>query len=155
MEYKLEHPALTGDEVILRISGIFGNPELYQNGEKLFEKSLGTNIYIIRSEEGPVTIALEPKKLDPFPRLEIAGEKYPIGRKLSFFDYIIVGLPMTLLLIGGVIGALLGFLATSFNARIMRMPKSAFERYGFCLASFLAAFVVWYFLAIGINSIIS
>ena len=151
MRFKLEHPALESEDVVLNVSGLFGNPELLHNNRPLLEKAAGTNIYTIKKESGAVTIALEPKKFDPFPQLEIEGEKYPIGRKLNPFDYLMVGLPMLLIFVGGAIGGILGFLASSVNARIMRMPKSALERYGFCLASLLCAVVTWYILAFGLN----
>tara|TARA_B110001452_G_scaffold262519_1_gene262662 strand:- start:14 stop:490 length:477 start_codon:yes stop_codon:yes gene_type:complete len=155
MQFKLEHPTLLGEEVVLSISGLFGNPELLHNGRQLIEKSAGTNIYTIKKDSGIVTIALEPKRFDPFPQLEIEGEKYPIGRKLNPFDYLIVALPMLLIFVGGAIGGILGFLASSINARIMRMPKSALERYGFCLASSIGASVTWYILALGLNMLLN
>ena len=151
MRFKLEHPALESEDVVLNISGLFGNPELLHNDRPLMEKSAGTNIYTIKKESGVVTIALEPEMFDPFPQLEIEGDKYPIGRKLNPFDYLVVGLPMLLIFVGGAIGGILGFLASSINARVMRMRKSAIERYGFCLASFLGASVTWYILGLGLN----
>lgn len=152
MEYKIDHPTLDEEELVLKVSWLFGNPELHHNGSRLLEKSSGTNIYSVKKkDESVVTLALEPKTLDPFPRLEVEGKQHPIGRKLIAIDFVIIALPMLLILVGGAVGGILGFLGTSINARIMRMPKSALERYGLCIASFLAAAVTWYIIALGLN----
>jgi hypothetical protein len=152
MDYRLDHPHLLEEDVYLRISWLFGNPELYHNGSRQLEKATGTNIYSIKRKDGKViTLALEPKRLDPFPRLEIEGNQYPIGRKLFAIDYLFIVFPLLLIFIGGALGGLLGFLSAGINARIMRMPKSAIERYGLSVVSTVTATFVWFVIAVSLS----
>ena len=150
-EFKLNHPVLENEEVMLSVSDLFGKPELSHNGCKLLEDvAQGKNCYTLKKENGEaILLMLRPRPLEAFPKIEIEGKKCRFGPKLKLLDYIIIGLPLSLIYAGGVIGIVLGILATSLNARILnRLSKHGYKRYIFCLLSFLGATFIWFISAL-------
>lgn len=52
------------------------------------------------------------------------GQKIDLEERLSAREYIVGGLPVLLILLGGLIGALFGFVGATFNYNYMRQEKS-------------------------------
>ena len=148
MEYRIGHNLLENEELILEIKGMFGSPKLKHNDSYLREKSSGSCVYDVKKADGSiVSVSLESRQFDPFPRIEIKGIEIPVGRKLNWFDYLLVALPVLLVFVGGFFGAICGIASATFNARVMRMPKSALARYGLTAVSTGVAAFTWLLLA--------
>lgn len=109
-------------------------PKLFLDGEKL--TPIKKNWFTRRSDYSAVsnfgkdvTITLRYRALDSIPLLYIDGQKFQIARPLTNWEYLWICLPIVLIFIGGIIGAILGTSAIFSNAILIRKIKNIPLRY--------------------------
>lgn len=124
---------LMKDGIIVAQSSEKGNPFLIPNGKDTFLKAFPKSSFP-----------------DSVPVLEINGKKHHILEKLKWWQYLIAGLPILLLFMGGAIGGALGGVTTVINLSIMRQSGSEVLKYlkviGIVLAAYLGyALIASYF----------
>lgn len=103
--------------------------------------------FLIKTNDGAVVEAILKNSFpDMTLILEIAGKKYPITRKLQWYEYIIGGLPLLLVFIGGLLGGAIGGGCTVVNYMILRGGGSQISKYlkvaGIIVACYCAYFLI-------------
>ncbi|ATW26925.1 hypothetical protein [Candidatus Formimonas warabiya] len=124
MIYKTNLPTNSNLEITIETS-LWSKPKFYVNGkltERVKEKG---NPYIIKLEDGTsekVFLKLNP--FDNVPIIKFKDEEILFVRKLYWYEYVLGGLPLILVIIGGALGGLLGALGAIMNFRIIRTDYS-------------------------------
>ena len=76
------------------------------------------------------------------------GRKIDLEERLSTREYIVGGLPVLLILLGGLIGALFGIIGATFNYNYMRKEKSFVKQLLVSLVVSVACYIAYFILAI-------
>lgn len=102
-----------------------GKPTVWINGQ-LAEKVGGlSRAFLIPLSDGTVKkLEVDRGGIDYIPRVYIDGERIAIARKLKWYELILGGMPLLLLLLGGALGALCGMIAMITNYKVLRSEKS-------------------------------
>jgi len=82
------------------------------------------------------------------PALEIDGRRIEVVRSFRWYELTWIALPVVLVFVGGVLGAIVGFVAAAINAQIMRTGQPLAARY--LLTAGVTAFAVAAYGVIGI-----
>ncbi len=136
MLHKLEVPGFEGQRLEID-AGAF-KKTLLLNGVKA--PSAGVGRYRLTRNDGREVTTKWTMSFDPAPSIVIDGQTIRTAPPLKWHEMAVVGAPLLLLFVGGAIGGLLGGVAATFNAKLMRSAQPAAVRYlgGFGLA-FVAA----------------
>jgi hypothetical protein len=114
----VQHPAVQSKLLELMPGGFLTSPSILLD-EKPVEGWKGQ--YVVRGDDGEkVPIEMKKKFLDPVPTLVIDGTPIEVVRPLKWHQYVWICLPLCLVAIGGLLGALAGFVGAYANARIFR-----------------------------------
>jgi hypothetical protein len=73
-----------------------------------------------RRGSGDAEVVVKSAFHDPVPVLVVDGREHRLARPLLWYEYVIGGIPLLLLFVGGALGALAGVLAAYANFRILR-----------------------------------
>lgn len=86
--------------------------------------------FLIKNSSGEITKAFpKPTYPDFIPSLEINGTKHIIAKKLKWYQYVIGGLPLILIFIGGAIGGGIGGVASLYNFTVFREESTETIKY--------------------------
>lgn len=127
-----------------------GRSRLYKDGALLEQtKEKGKPFLIPSATDADVVRAFpKPSYPDLVPVLEINGVTHRVVEKLPWYEYVLGGLPLLLLFIGGGIGAGIGALSTYTNYGILRKQTlSKPARYAAVIGVGLAGVLVYVLLA--------
>jgi hypothetical protein len=130
MLYKLEVPGFEGQRVEID-AGAF-KKTLLLNGVKA--PSAGIGQYRLTRNDGREVTTKWTGSFDPAPSIVIDGQTIRTAPPLKWYQIMAVGSPIVLVFIGGAIGGLLGGVAATFNAKLMRSAQPAAVRYIGCIA---------------------
>src|SRR5258708_1901146 len=121
MRYPLQLDGFEGQTVEVQPSGLLTGPKLLVNGQ-LAGPGLRRGHLVLRRNDGREVIAIwKPQLLGlDVPRLQVDGKLVNVVQPLKWYVWIWCGLPILLLLIGGALGALAGFVAFAINTKIFR-----------------------------------
>ena len=98
----------------------------------------------LRRDDGSETeVRFKPDWIDPVPKLEVDGQLLQVARPLRWYEWVWIGLPITLLFVGGFIGALAGFIAASASVHVMRSERGALYRFGVSALISIAAVLIY------------
>ena len=102
-----------------RQTGIFSSAKLFLDGQPA-PKGPKRNQYTLLRNDGSQVVAqiktINP--ISPYPQLIIDGQNVPLGMKLKWYQWLWAGLPLLLMVIGGFLGGLFGFIGAFLNGRI-------------------------------------
>jgi hypothetical protein len=134
-------------EIAIRPSGFFSGPRLLVNGQPAPRGPRLGDMMLRRNDGSEVAARWKPQLLGlDAPALEVDGQIIHVGRPLSWYEVIWSALPILLVFVGGMLGAVAGMIAFSINRTILRSPLQPASRYALtALVSVLA--VVFYLLA--------
>ena len=96
---------------------------LYQDGREIKRTGTFNPKYFVTNTSG------EPEEmkivfgLDFVHVVEFRGKKIPLEERLSTLEYVIGALPVLLIFLGGLLGALIGFVGATFTYNYMRREK--------------------------------
>jgi hypothetical protein len=90
--------------------------------------------------------------VDPVPTLKIDGEAVNLLEPLQWYEYAWSGLPILLVFAGGLLGGLVGGIATMANGRLFRSERGSIAKYGLAGLITVAAVALFFVLAIGLRS---
>jgi len=140
MEFPIEHQDFAGRGLCVRAAGLFKGPRLLIDGAEVKGKrrkfSLRDNSGIERE------IRLKFVIYDPVPKVEIDGQLIVLAQPLAWYQIVLIGLPVIVLIIigatiagtGGPYSPALGFVFGSFaaiaSARVFRSDRSTAAKYG-------------------------
>ncbi|RHJ90484.1 hypothetical protein [Parabacteroides bouchesdurhonensis] len=94
--------------------------KLYQDGQHIKPKK---GKYPVITDSGDTEDVKIQYGLDFVHTIQFRGNKLPLEERLSTAEYIIGCLPVLLILLGGLIGALIGFFGAMYNYNYMRQEK--------------------------------
>jgi hypothetical protein len=101
--------------------------KLVLNGNPVPRKGL---VYIVADDSGQeVVFRVHPRSWDPIPDLMAGEKRIELVPPLKGFQQLWLCLPALLLLVGGVLGALCGLLAISFNYPAFRRVRHPVLKY--------------------------
>lgn len=136
MLYQLEIPGFEGQRLEID-AGAF-KKTLLLNGVKAPSAGLGK--YKLTRNDGREVTAKWASSFDPAPSIVVDGQTIRTAPPLKWHEMVVVGSPLLLVFVGGAIGGLLGAVAATFSAKLMRSSQSAAVRYvgGLALAGIAA-----------------
>ena len=97
----------------------------------------------------------KPSFPDFIPTLEINGVKNLIADKLKWYQYVLGGLPILLIFVGGLVGGVLGALAAITNFNIFRQVGTETSKYLKVIGITTAAFILYFVLVTLITELIN
>jgi len=152
MAIEVQYPDFQGRRLSVEPAGFFSGPKLLLNGDPV-EKSGG--VYKADSDSGAAAeIRFKYNYLDPVPRVQINGDTVELARPLAWYEYAWMGLPVILILQGGLIGGLIGGLAAAASGRIFRSDRGSFAKYALSGLVSLGAAAVFAAIVIFLQSLL-
>jgi hypothetical protein len=134
----------------LQQNNVFANARLVVDGQT--PQSSGRHRYLLERSDGTqVEARLKQIFFDPIPQVEINGQTYKAVEPLRWYQWVWSGLPVVLVIIGGLIGAIFGLLALYVNARLFRTQLAMPVQFAATAGVSLAAVVMYFILAIAIQ----
>ncbi|NEW09796.1 hypothetical protein GK047_28150 [Paenibacillus sp. SYP-B3998] len=148
MKYELALDQET--QLTVTTAGLYGKPTVFVNGNKLDKlKGKGMekgNNYAIPGTNGTRHLSLK-RGFDYVPQLRLDGTLIELARKLKAYEWVFSVLPIAMVFVGGVLGALLGILAMATSMRMFRSKMPVFVKLLLSLGLTAAVYVA--FLIIG------
>ena len=125
MEWRFALPGSTTAACRLEKSMWLGQLRLWHQGREIpRSKEQGKPFLIPNAATGkPVRVLIKGGGLD-LPSIDVDGVQVLLGRQLSTIEYVIGGIPMLLMFIGGAIGGASGAVGAMLNYRILREATS-------------------------------
>ncbi|MBN2483246.1 MAG: hypothetical protein JXD21_03460 [Candidatus Omnitrophica bacterium] len=126
-EFLVEHPRFVTQKLVVRPAEIFRGPRLVLNGEVQPEIE---GKFTVTDDIGKETVVrLLYNIVDPVPIIEIDGDQISLVKPFLWYQRVWVGLPLLLIFVGKLFGALLGIVAVLVNIRVFRSDKPLIIRY--------------------------
>ena len=150
MDYPINDiPGYEGRTIVLRSAGILSGVGLYLDGEPV--KPSWGKYTLPRSDGTQVQVTLRSNFVDPVPQLVVDGQVYSAVKPLAWYELVWSGLPVFLVFVGGVLGALCGMIAAYSNSRIFRTRLHPALKYVVTGAVSATAVVAWLVLSLLIS----
>lgn len=151
MKYNFLLHDFPGIQFEMEMSVWTGKSKLFKDGVQLEQSKEKGKPFLIITKEGMLVKAFPKQALpDMVPSLQINGTIYPIAEKLTWYEYTIGGLPLLLILFGGLLGALIGGGSTMVCYNIFRQNGSGVSKYlkvsGVILVACLAYMSIAFFI---------
>lgn len=122
------HFALPGTPTVpCRIEKSFwlGRLQLFGQGKTVpRSRDQGRPFLVPRPGGEVVRVFVRGNGWDYLPQVEVDGQTVHLGRPLSSVEYLVGGLPLVLLFVGGAIGGASGAIGTLYSYRILRTTLS-------------------------------
>lgn len=144
-------------ELNFTLEGVQGNlkleygpfkQRLYQDGREIKRQGRFNPKYHITNTNGEQEEIKVVYGLDFVHVAVFRRRKIDLEERLSTREYIVGGLPVLLILLGGLIGALFGIIGATFNYNYMRKEKSFVKQLLVSLAVSVACYIAYFILAI-------
>lgn len=142
MQYPVRAKGFEGRELVVRLEHWLSDAELWIDGEPAPAGDKRGTYRLQRNDGQIVTASLKHQLLDTIPLVALDGQTLHVVAPLRWYQKLWAGLPLLLILVGGAIGGLLGFLAMSLNSRVFRTGLHPALHYGVILLISLATFVL-------------
>lgn len=142
MQYPVRAPGFEGRELVVRLNHWLSDAELWIDGQPAPQGDRRGTFRLQRNDGQQVTASLKHPLLDTIPLVQIDGATLRVVAPLRWYQLLWAGLPMLFVLIGGIVGGVLGFLAMSLNSRVFRTDLSPVMRYVAVLTITLTTFVL-------------
>ena len=123
------------------------NQRLYQDGREIKKQGRFNPKYYVINTNGEKE---EIKVVYGFDFVHVAVFR---GQKIG--EYIVGGLPVLLVFLGGLIGALFGIMGATFNYNHMRQEKSFMKQLLVSLGVSILCYVAYFIFAIGVQLIVA
>ena len=155
MQYPVPIEGFEGRQVVIETPGIFSRTKLMIDGQPA-PKGAKRGQFLLRRNDGTeVTAKLKGIFLDPVPQVVINdGQTVRVVEPLTWYQWVWAGLPILLVFVGGALGGLLGFSATSLSARLYRSEISGLAQYVIVAAISIVAVMTYFIIAVFITSLL-
>lgn len=151
MDLPFTVPGFENHAMAVRTAGMVRGPALVVNGALATGKR---GRFIMHDAWGrEVEIRVRPSLLgiDPIPTLVVQGRQIQLARPLTWYEYAWLCLPMLLVVAGGALGGLCGFVAAYSSGRIFRTNETPALKFLLSGAITFVALVVYLVLAAGVE----
>ncbi len=128
------------------------NQKLYQDGE-LLKRSKGK--YLVKTTSGDTEEMKVVYGLDFVHVVTFRGRKFPLEERLSPLEYVLGGLPVLLIFIGGAIGAAIGIMGAIWTYDYFRTEKRTGMQIAVALGIAALCYVLYLAVAILFQLILS
>jgi hypothetical protein len=147
MNYSVNLEGFEGQNIEVKISAWKG-PKLLVRGEPA-QKGKKRGEMILQRNDGKQVIATwKPQFMGlDVPQLVIDGRTISLMEPLKWYQWVWSGLPILLLFVGGAIGALIGIISFSINAKVFRMKFNGIMKYVVSGIISILAVVLYFVLA--------
>jgi len=144
MRYPLKLDGFEGQTLEVQPAGLLSGPQLLVNGQPAAKGPRRGLMLLRRSDGREVVAAWRPQifGLD-VPQLWMDGTRVNVVEPLKWYVWVWSALPVLLVLIGGALGALAGFIGFGINTKIFRTGLPGLAQFGLSLLVSLAAVVVY------------
>jgi hypothetical protein len=150
MRIDIDNPRFENTGLQVDTGGLFGSAALFKDGQELEPDENGA--YFVEDTNGEkATIRFQNVALDPVPKLLIDSYEHDVVEPLQWYEWGWVGLPFVLVTIGGCLGGALGGMAFGLNATIFRSTDNAALKWGASAAVTVAAFGIFFVLAVALE----
>ena len=128
--------------------GAFGRPKLLFNGRPA-PKGNKRGEMLLRRDNGSEAVATWKMQFAWFdiPKLVVDEKEIQVVESLKWYEYVWSGLPILLVIAGGLIGAVFGTIGFIINARIFRSSMSKFLKYILTAGVTILTVVIYFVLA--------
>jgi hypothetical protein len=109
--------------------------------------SAGIGKYRLNRNDGREVTTKWTSSFDPAPSIVIDGQTIRTAPPLKWHEMVVVGAPLLLIFMDGAVGGLVGGIAATFSAKLMRSPQPAPVRYLGGIALACSAAVLYLLLA--------
>jgi hypothetical protein len=152
MKHSFQLPDLPGSDFVIETSLMSGKSILYKDNVPVEQSREKGKPYLIPTPAGNFLKAY-PKRvpLEFVPTLEIDGTVHHIVAKLSWYEYLIGGLPFMLVFIGGLIGGALGAAGMVTNYSVFRGESTATVKYLKIIGITVGVYFAYFLLAVGLH----
>ena len=144
MRYPLKLDGFEGQTLEVQPPGVLSGPKLLINGQPAPTGLKRGQMLLRRNDGRDAIVRWRPQFLGlDVPQLYVDGYVVNVAPPLPLLAWLWSAVPVLLVLIGGALGALVGFIAFATNTRIFRMPWSTLVKVCASLLVTLASLVVY------------
>lgn len=131
-----------GQDIVVK-SGLLGGTRLTINDQKAPKGQRRGEMALTRNDGRVVTATWKPQMMGfDTPQLVVDGKTIQLIEPLKWQEMVFAGLPLILVFIGGLLGAIVGVLAFTASTSIFRSGSSKFSKYALSgLISILAVLI--------------
>ena len=130
MQYPVQTEGFQAQQLTLETAGLFSGAKLLLNGQPVPKGAKRGEFMVKRDDGTEVTAKFKPIFLDPVPQIIINdSQTVKVVEPLQWYQWLWAGLPIALIFVGGVLGGLFGFIATTLSIRIFRSEMSSGLQY--------------------------
>ncbi|HEY9060805.1 MAG TPA: hypothetical protein VIO64_09935 [Pseudobacteroides sp.] len=113
-------------KIELQLASFIQGIKLYVDGKEIKKSADPGKPYLVNMKNGEMKkIFIKVKFFDYIPSVIVDGKEILIAPKLQTYHYIIGGIPMLIVFLGGAIGAMVGFAGMMINYKIFRSKMNA------------------------------
>ncbi|RYG73163.1 hypothetical protein EON80_03520 [bacterium] len=129
MQYTVQIPGFEGREIVANTNALTGRNVLTIDGQPAVAASKRGQLLLQRPDGREATAYFKPAFPDTVPILMVDEQPIRLVRALEWYELVWACFPLTLLIIGGMVGGLLGAIAATINTRILRSNIPVGVRY--------------------------
>jgi hypothetical protein len=118
-----------GRQLAVQPAGLFTSSKLFVDGQPAPPGAKRGQVLLRRNDGREVVASFKNSLPDPVPLLVVDGKEIRLAEPLAWYEWIWVGMPLVLILLGGAVGGALGGVATVINAHLFRSPVSGVTKY--------------------------
>lgn len=149
MELFINHPRFQNKKLSITTRSLTKNSLIYLDGvqQNKIPGVKSRNKYSLHDDnDNPVVVEVK-SILDPIPTIILDGEKIQLAPVLVWYQYIFIFLPLLLILVGGAIGGVIGFIGAMINSSIIRSQVFPALRYILTILVTFACYLTYFLLA--------
>jgi len=137
------HIGPDGPLATLSRSVVTGDSRLTIEGNDVPRAATPDRPFLVPLHDGKSAIVtVKARGYDYMPQVFVDGTEIRIGRPLALWEYVLAGLPILLLFVGGFIGVIVGFGAMALNQWLLRSLPSRAYGVGAALAVLVLSYIV-------------
>ncbi len=127
--YPVNIPGCENKKVEVQIAGFVTPVKIFVNDEPALPGKRRNELVLKGKGGKPVSVYVQSAFFDTIPRLRVAGQTIHIAPPLKWYQYVWSGIPLILVLYGGMLGAILALIGFIFNVRLSRSNLSPLLRF--------------------------
>ena len=136
-------PGFEGRQVWVQTAGAFSGSKLFVDGRPADPGPKRGQYLLHRNDGWQVTAFFKGGFPDPIPTLVVNGQTIRLAPPLAWYEWIWIGIPLLLIVLGGSIGGALGGAATALNAHLFRGQTNPAAKYFLSGLVSAACLVIW------------
>jgi len=144
MRYPIVVEGFEGHTLAMEMDGVFSAPRLLQDDRPSPDGPVRGSFTLTRADGTAVTAVIRRHMLDPVPQVVVEGRLIRIAPAFRWFEWVWILMPVLLILLDPILGALLAAVGISLNAKLMRMERPLWQRAGLALLVFGLGLVAYF-----------